>query len=458
MKKMEKLPDEVVQILDNINIAIFIDDSKGYGQWLNKSAEELYEIKREDIIGKNMDQLEKEEIFTPSLTKKILEAQERTSIIHENRVGRKLLTSGVPLRDENNNIYRIVTFSVDITKLVQLENELQEVKSKLIELTEQKDFSSGGLMINSQVMHDLLSLSRRLADIDTTILITGESGTGKGVVAKYLHDNGNRKNYPFVRINCGAVPDNLLESEFFGYESGAFTGSRKEGKKGLFEVAQKGTIFLDEICELPLNMQVKILQVIQEKEIQKVGGLERQEIDVRIIAATNKNLEELVAQGKFREDLFYRLNIVPINIPPLRERPEDVLIMLRTFLKKNNEKFNLNKVMDSNASAILLKYNWPGNVRELENMMERLVLTTNGSVISPDSLPDYVYRKVNYPLFADVTKGMTLKDALELTEKKILSDAVTEYATTRHVAEALGINQSTVVRKLAKYKITPAGP
>jgi len=448
----EEISEETIQVLNNIDIAVFIHDGKGYAQWFNKAAEELYDIKKDNIIGKHMDQLEEEGFFVSHLIKRILKTQRKSSMIHENKKEKRVFISGTPLKDEDDNISRVVTYSINITKLVQLEDEVQEMRDKLNELTSAKGFSQGDIVVISQAMIDVIKLAKRLADIDPTVLITGESGTGKGIVAKYLHDNGSRKQYPFVSINCGAIPDNLLESEFFGYESGAFTGSRKEGKKGLFESAQGGTIFLDEIAELPLNMQVKILQVIQEKEIQKVGGVERIPLNVRIIAATNKNLEELVERGVFREDLFYRLNVIPIHIPPLRERPEDILVMLRTFLKKYNKMFKLNKTLDSNTIAILLKYNWPGNVRELENLIERLVLTTEGSSILPNSLPDYVYNKV-YQAPVRLTKGMTLKDALEMTEKEILTEAIKEYKTSRRVGDALGVDQSTIVRKLAKYHI-----
>lgn len=449
----ETLSDDLIQVLDNVNVAIFIDDGKGYEQWFNIAAEELYQIDRNDIIGKNMTQLEEEGVFVPSLTKKILEKGSAISIIHENRVGRKLVTSGVPLKDEDNNIYRVVTSSVDITQLVNLENELQEIQDKLLKLTGFEEIIIGDNIFNSQSMKNIISLAKKLVDIDSTILITGESGTGKGIIAKFIHNNGNRRDKPFIKINCGAVPENLLESEFFGYESGAFTGSRKGGKKGLFEVAQNGTIFLDEIAELPINLQVKILQVLQEKEIQKVGGIESIPINARIIAATNKDLKENIRKGTFREDLYYRLNVVPIHIPPLRERPEDIITMIRTFLKKENEKFQVNKTLDSNALAVLLKYSWPGNVRELENIIERLVITTKGSTIVTENLPSYLYENIQQPSEVVLKKGLSLKKALEITEKHILASALKEFHTTRKIAQALEIDQSTIVRKLNKYKL-----
>ncbi len=448
-----ELQDELKQILESINVAIFIDDAQGYELWFNKAAEELYEINRDEIVGRHMTDLEKEGIFSPSLTLSILKDEVGKSMIHENRVGRKLITSGVPLRDKNNRITKVVTSSVDITRLVTLENELQEAHDALEQLSAYEGFSFGDMVVTSHSMKDILTLAKRLAEVDSTILITGESGTGKGVIAKLIHENGVNRNFPFVSINCGAIPDNLLESEFFGYEQGAFTGSRKGGKKGIFEVAQNGTIFLDEIGELPLNMQVKILQVIQNRQIQKVGGVENIPINVRIIAATNKSLEDMIAKGTFREDLFYRLNVVPIHIPPLRERPEDIISMLKIFLKKFNEKFNENKVFTSNTIATLLKYSWPGNVRELENLIERLVITTKSSTILPKDLPQYIttYAKTSDEIA--LSPKLKLKDAIEMTEKSMLLNACKLYKTTKEMGDALGVNQSTIVRKLQKYHI-----
>ena len=234
-------------------------------------------------------------------------------------------------------------------------------------------------------MHNVMTLTKRLASVNTTVLITGESGVGKGLIAKQLHEEGNRCEGPFVTVNCGAIPDNLIESELFGYAPGAFTGSRSDGKKGLFEVAQSGTIFLDEISELPLNMQVKLLRVIQEREITPVGGVKPIPIDVRIVSATNRDLQDLVRQDKFREDLYYRLNVVPITVPPLRDRPEDILPLIQSNLHKYNENLREHKVLSSEALTVLLKYPWPGNVRELQNIIERLIITTNDDVISEEN-------------------------------------------------------------------------
>lgn len=449
---------DLAPILDSISDAIFVDDAQGYTLWLNRASEELYKIDRKEIIGKHVSFLESEGIFTPSVARIVMEERKEVNIIHENRDGKRLLTTGIPIVDKRGVMTKIITTTHDITELINLQNELESVQNKLHGLNEQDEkFIHGEVVANSPSMQNVIQLSKRLSDIDSTVLITGESGVGKGVIAKLLHENGNRKPYPFVKVNCGAIPENLMESELFGYESGSFTGSRKSGKKGLFEVANKGTIFLDEIAELPLNLQVKLLQVIQEREIKKVGGIKSIPINVRIISATNQDLHTLVLQGKFREDLYYRLNVVPISIPPLRERPEDIIPMIRRFLNKTNMKMKEHKEIDSRAIAILIKYPWPGNVRELENIIERLVITTKGSTILPENLPSFLYPIEE--IGDDVLKlppESSLRQALAHAEQEILLKALEKHKSTRAMAKALGVSQPTIVRKLQKYQVGDA--
>lgn len=444
--------DELIPILDSISDAIFIDDAQGFTIWINKASEELYKIKRKDIIGKHVSFLESEGIFTPSVARLVMEQKKEITIIHENRDGKRLLTTGIPIVDGKNRMSKIITTTHDITELINLQNELESVQNKLSGMNAQEGFSD--IVANSPSMYNVIQLTRRLSDVDSTVLITGESGVGKGVIAKLVHENGNRKEFPFIKINCGAIPENLIESELFGYESGAFTGSRKDGKKGLFETAEKGTIFLDEISELPLNLQVKLLQVIQERELTRVGGVESIPINVRIISATNRDLLSLVREGKFREDLYYRLNVVPISIPPLRERPEDIIPMIRIFLNQNNKKMKEHKEIDSKAIAILMKYPWPGNVRELQNIIERLMITTKGTTILPENLPSFIVESANIPEPGSSAEGKSLKEALDHAEREILTKAAEKYKTTRAIAKALGVSQPTIVRKLQKYHLT----
>lgn len=441
---------ELAPILNSIKDAIFIDSSEGYALWCNEACRELYKVDPDEIYGIHISELEKSGVFTPSVAKLVMEKGREATIIHENKDGKKLLSTGIPIFGKSGEMTKIVTTSRDITELTILQNQLESVQKTLkqIELLEQT--ADKKFIAKSRPMEQILQLAGRLAAVDSTVLITGESGVGKGVIAKLLHENGPRRDFPFITVNCGAIPENLIESELFGYERGAFTGSRSEGKKGLFEAAQKGTIFLDEISELPLNLQVKLLQVIQERELTRVGGVQRIPVDVRIVSATNKELLQLVQDRQFREDLYYRLNVVPINVPPLRERPEDVLPLIQSNLAKCNKKLNEHKKLDPAALAILLRYPWPGNIRELQNIMERLILTTKDENISEDNLPIFIKNAAPSHSAPD-TDGLSLSAALERAEKEILTRALAEHRTTRAIAKVLQVSQPTIVRKLHKY-------
>lgn len=443
---------ELIPILNSIKDAIFVDSSDGYSLWCNEACKELYKVNPDEIYGVHVSELEKSGIFTPSVAKLVMEKQEEVTIIHENKEGKKLLSTGTPIFDHTGEMSKIVTTSRDITELTSLQNQLESVQKTLKQIKSLEDLSGDKIIASSRSMRNVMQLTKRLASVDSTVLITGESGVGKGVIAKLLHENGSRKDFPFITVNCGAIPENLIESELFGYERGAFTGSRNEGKKGLFEAAQNGTIFLDEISELPLNLQVKLLQVIQDREFTRVGGVNRIPVDVRIISATNKELLSLVRNNKFREDLYYRLNVVPVNVPPLRERPEDILPLLQSNLVKYNEKLHENKTLAPSALSILLRYPWPGNIRELQNIMERLILTTRDKTITEDNLPIFIK---NSAQIQPVQNGdMSLTASLERAEKEILSRALAEYKSTRAMAKALKVSQPTIVRKLHKHGLT----
>lgn len=447
---------KLLPILDSITDAVFIDDKDGFCIWCNKSCEELYNISIDDVRGKHVDVLERTGIFSPSVTKRVLDELREITIIHENRHGKKLLTTGMPIFDDDGKIMKIITTSRDITQLTVSNDNADMTPASLINVNDihdlDLDFDESDIIAESVAMQNVMSLTKKLATVNSTVLITGESGVGKGLIARLLHEEGNRSSGPFITVNCGAIPENLIESELFGYVPGAFTGSRADGKRGLFEAAQHGTIFLDEISELPLNMQVNLLRVIQEREITPVGGVESIPIDVRIVSATNKPLRELVKQGKFREDLFYRLNVVPVNVPPLRDRPEDLLPLIHSNLIKCNEKLNENKTISPDALALLFKYPWPGNIRELQNIIERLTITTNGTIIDEDNLP--LFLKQEATINANVNVNLSLAEAMEKAEKAILERALADYGSTRAIAKALQVSQPTIVRKLHKYDLT----
>lgn len=450
----------MLPILDSITDAVFIDDKDGICIWCNKTCEELYNISIDDIRGRHVEELEQTGIFSPSVTKRVLSEKREITIIHENIHGKKLLTTGMPILDDFGRIMKVITTSRDITRLTVRNDTPDITPATLINVNDIHDFSimnfdETDIIAESVTMQNVMSLTKKLATVNSTVLITGESGVGKGLIARLLHEEGNRSAGPFVTVNCGAIPENLIESELFGYVAGAFTGSRAEGKRGLFEAAQHGTIFLDEISELPINLQVNLLRVIQEREITPVGGVDAIPIDVRIVSATNKSLRELVKQGKFREDLFYRLNVVPINVPSLRDRPEDLLPLIHSNLVKCNERLNENKTISPDALTVLFKYPWPGNIRELQNIIERLTITTNGNIITEDNLPAFL--KQEAITNANTNVNLSLSEAMENAEKSILEKALTDYGSTRAMAKALQVSQPTIVRKLHKYDLAHEG-
>jgi len=288
--------------------------------------------------------------------------------------------------------------------------------------------------------------------VDSTVLLVGESGVGKEVFAQAIHEFSQRKNEPFIRVNCGALPESLIESELFGYEKGAFTGADQKGKPGMFEMAHKGSIFLDEITELPYNMQVKLLRVLQEKEIMRVGGTRTIPVDVRIIVATNQNMKELVKNQKFREDLYYRLYVVPIDIPPLRKRIADIIPLAIHFLKEFNRMYGLEKSINRDALHMLEGYSWPGNVRELQNVIERLVVKTRAdSIGTQDVIPNLFKEepivRENKAVVLDI---MPLKEAAEEVENQLISLALKKYGTAARVAKILGVSPATVSRRMQR--------
>ncbi len=447
------ISEEIRSLMNSVEAAIFIDDGNGDTVWINDACADLYLIDQEDIQGRNIEDLESSGIFSPSVAKKVFMEKRKTSILHTNCQGKELLTTGVPLFASDGKIDMVVSTSRDITELVNLKSQLENITCELEELKEQHS-GKNHIIAKSKSLKDVYTLADRLALIDTTILITGESGVGKGVLAKYIHDSGVRAEEAFIKVNCGAIPETLLESELFGYAPGAFTGSLKNGKKGMFELAHKGTIFLDEIGELPLHLQVKILQVIQDKEIIRVGGTEKTPVDVRIITATHRDLTKMIAQNLFREDLYYRLNVIPIHIPPLREREEDIAGMILVSLEMNNLKYGMKRKLDTHAMEALIRYDWPGNTRELENMIERLVITVDQNMISTALLPKYL---VDDEVEPTRVEGKTLKEVMAHTERIVFENAVSIYRTTRQLAQGLNISQSTAVRKLQKYGLTCMG-
>ena len=334
----------------------------------------------------------------------------------------------------------------------RLKNENLHLKKRIQKIEENYNF--GNMVAKSKAMQSVFQLANKAAQYNTTVLIFGESGTGKELIAKGIHFTGKRSKMPFIAINCGGIPENLLESELFGYKKGAFTGADRD-KKGLFEDADYGTIFLDEIGEMPPFLQVKLLRALQEREIRPIGGSKTKRIDVRVIAATAKNLGDEIKTGIFREDLFYRLNVLPIELPPLRERPEDIPLLCQHFIKRYNNKLKkkINGIT-SDSMSLLLKHQWPGNVRELENAVERAVILSETTVLLPENFPPDLGIQTKTDKMGEVFEGFSLKSAQKLLEKKLIEKALMETGGNRtHAARLLEISHPSLLSKIKSYHI-----
>lgn len=459
------IPQEMIQILDAFYDGIWITDNQGRILYLNSANETITGLKREDALGKHTQELLDKKFFSNSAVLEVLKTEKRVTMMGFNyNTDKHVLITANPIFDKNNALKFVATNVRDITELEKISTHLRK-KKKIID-SQQKEIEklkalnfdasflkSSGIVANSPKMQQVFELAGRVGKFDSTVLVTGESGSGKEVVAESIVRASNRHDKPFIKVNCGAIPENLLESEFFGYEKGAFTGADPKGKIGLFELANNGTIFLDEIGELPLNLQVKILRVLQQKELVRVGGSEVIPLDVRVISATNKNMEEMVSAATFRKDLFYRLNVVSIVIPPLRERTDDILPLLTVFLDRFNDKYSLNKKMTPKVLDAFVSYAWPGNVRELENVVESMVVLSPDDMIGIESMPAKIcdINLEDQQSAIDINEIMPLKEAVSLLEEALLNKAMQKYGTTRKAAKALKVDQSTVVRKLQKY-------
>lgn len=356
----------------------------------------------------------------------------------------------------DGGIIRVINNIMDFEKIKNELTETQILAEKYqneLEFLRWEQTKPEDIIAISPEMKKVINLAIRISKVDSTVLIQGQSGVGKGVLSKLIHNNSDRKNGPFIKIDCGSIPDNLLESELFGYEQGSFTGAEKGGKIGLIELANGGTLFLDEIGELPFNLQKKLLRVLQDKEIVRVGGKVAIPVDFRTIAATNRNLDEMVEQKKFRQDLYYRLNVVPIKILSLQERKEDIKPLIEDCLNRFNKKYNLNKKIEPGTLRKLIDYNWPGNVRELENIIEYLMVTTSSEKITSEDLPENILKYNNSLSMVKIGMISSMKEAMESVEKNLLIESMKQSKSTEEMAKILKIDRSTVIRKLLKHKI-----
>lgn len=377
-----KLVNRLQSIIDFSYDGIYVTDHDGTTLCVNKSYERITGVKIAEVIGKNIKELELQGMFSPIITPWVLEHKKRITIEQTVKAGKKVIITGNPVFEENGEVQYVITNVRDMTEINQLRAEIDRLKKQ--------EKPAENIVYGSSAMKKIIQTIAMVRDINISILLLGESGVGKEVIAKYIYEISNRRNAPFIVVNCGALVPSLLESELFGYEGGAFTGALKKGKQGLFEMANKGVIFLDEIGDMPLELQGKLLRVLQEGEIQRVGGNEVIPIDVRVICATNKNLAQMVVEGTFREDLYYRLDVITIEIPPLRQRKDDIALLIASYSEEFNRKYGKNKIFTPDAIHILTEYRWPGNVRELRNLVEQLIVLTNEEEIGLIHLPTKV--------------------------------------------------------------------
>ncbi|OMP66517.1 Fis family transcriptional regulator [Domibacillus epiphyticus] len=432
---------------------LYVVNHEGLTLFANAAYEDITGFKREELIGNHMGDLIQKGYFDQSVSLLVLEAKKRISILQQIGQQKKdVIATGNPVFDESGNISMIVTSVRDITQLKELTKELTKAKSFLHLNQNRYTFSTDGsdeqVIFQSMLMKEIIHKIRQIAPFPTSVLLSGPSGSGKEVIANLIHQLSDRKEQPFIKVNCGAIPEQLLESELFGYEKGAFTGANHDGKIGLLELADKGTVLLDEIGELPLALQVKLLRVLQEKQIQRIGGTTTKQLDIRIISATNKNLKEQVLSGLFREDLYYRLQVVELSIPPLNERPEDIEILIDHYFSYFCKLYNIEKHVSHETKRILQNYHWPGNVRELKNLVEGMLVSVPSLTIEPVDLPPH------FNIQHSQESSPTLKQRVEQFEKRIVHDALHKKNTIRKAADYLGIDHSTLVKKMKRWKMT----
>jgi len=450
------------KILDTSYDEIFVVDGKGIVVYVNKACERHYGLKASEFIGKSSYELAAKGYWFPSTTPHILREKKRVNLIQETIIGKKLLVTATPVLNDKGNVSMIVMNARDITEIEKLRKELnvlsdlaRKYKTEAEEFRK-RELDTSNFIICSKQMEDVFKVAERIAAVDSNALILGESGSGKSYLAKYIHKMSKRSKGPFITLNCPSIPEQLFESELFGYSPGAFTGANRTGKPGLIELADTGTLFLDEIAEIPLNLQAKLLEVIEERQFIKVGGKETKKIDIRILAATNRDLKALVKKGLFREDLYFRLNVLEIKIPPLRERPDDILPLVSYYVDKYNKKYGRRVRFSNKSLDILLSYSWPGNVRELSHVIERLIVIVPDEVIQPHHLSHLIQSDTSndisqYNKETFETEIMPLEDALKNVEKSIVVTAHNRLKSSYKVAEALKISQSKAYRLIRKY-------
>ena len=459
MLNFEALTLELQAIIDSSSDGLFVCDGDANVIRVNPASERIHKRPASEMVGRNMRELIPEGFIDRSAALEACMQKETVSLLQNMPNNRKLISIGTPVFDQAGELIRVVVSERDITEIDTLQRELEnqeaikdQYRHQMLEM-QQAELEQRKIIARSPNMIKALRQAMRVATADSSVLILGESGVGKGVIADMIHHNSRRADRPLIKINCGAIPESLVEAELFGYEKGAFTGANTGGKPGQFELANEGILFLDEVAELPLSAQVKLLRFLEDGGITRLGATEERKVDVRVLAATHRDLDDMVEKGTFRLDLYYRLNVIPIHVPALRERRDCLVPLIRHYIDHfsllNNESRRLSRA----AIDALCNYSFPGNVRELMNICERLVVMSETEVIDLVDLPVQVAGsvKTRLPEEMDWPETVTLQEALETVERNILTKARERYRSQSRIAEVLGVNQSTIARKLKRY-------
>lgn len=468
---MGHIDSRVLQtIIETANDHFFIVDGEGRVLDVSPGAAAVYGMSREELTRATVQELEARGVLKPSISLEVLRTGRPVQLMQVTGTGRRVIAEAHPVFVDGR-IERIVSRSRDLTDLQLLQDEYALLQKRFSEHLRRShagavaddgglDDALEALQVRSGVMREVALLLKRVAPSDATVLMLGESGVGKTAFARQLHRWSRRGEGPFVEVNCGAIPENLFESEMFGYQPGAFSGAARQGKAGLLEQAEGGTLFLDEIGELPLLMQTKLLKVIQDGTVTRLGDTRPRRVDFRLVVATNQDLARNVEAGHFRLDLYYRLNVIPVTLPPLRERREDIPALVENCLASLNRRYGRQKLLHAGAWSELMGSDWPGNVRELENWLERAWLSASGDMIEAPP-----WRAVSTPVMGPgggvdgdeavnppgFAPGESLPDYLSRVEREVLATLCGELASTYAIAERLGISQPSVVRKLRRH-------
>lgn len=461
LSDIEIIERQFDDILNASHDGVIITDKNLITRKVNTAYQKITGADPSTLINKHANEFIKQGLIKELAVAKARKAKQRVFMVQPYPANKVALITSTPILDEDDNITMFVTNVKDLTAIYKIQEDLKNMSdavstnNKKIPNPINKTVYHSKIVYRSDIMERLMILLQQLSKVDSNLIIYGESGVGKGLFARTIHELSARQSGPFIKVNCSAIPDNLIESELFGYESGAFTGAQKGGKNGLIQAADKGIIFLDEIGELPYALQPKLLEFLQDGEFIRVGSTKSTKVDVRVIAATNKDLFQMVQQKTFRKDLFYRLNVVPITVPPLREHKTDIPLLIDHYSGIINNKYNLSKSFSNEAINILSNYSWPGNIRELQHLIEAAFISCFKNIISIEDTYQFIDPS-NFTTGSEEIKtdndndntSISYKEAMLIYEKKFFNEAITKYGSVKKAAEILKVHPATIWRKI----------